>query len=91
VGLSEAAAFRARLNTLNTQNGRSLDTSCAICLEPLEQPGGDADEDAASDGGRGAAYVQAMDCGHQFHFNCISTWRHTRSSRACPICKKVTL
>jgi len=56
VGLSEAAAFRARLNTLNTQNGRSLDTSCAICLEPLEQPGGGADEDAASDGGRGAAY-----------------------------------
>ena len=36
VGLAEAAALRSRMNTLYAQTGRDLDTSCTICLEPLE-------------------------------------------------------
>jgi len=93
VGPTEAAALRSRLNTLYAQNGRSPDTSCTICLEPLEsleQPGGGADEGAVGDGGRGGddSSVQVLGCGHQFHHGCISTWRQTTSNTACPICKK---
>jgi len=85
MGFSEAAALRSRLNTLSAQNGRTTDTNCTICLEPLEQPAG-AEQDAVS-GGREAA-VRVMSCYHQFHLHCLSTWQHTTSNTACPICKQ---
>jgi len=88
VGPAEAAALRSRLNALYAQNGRIPDTSCTICLEPLEpleQPGGGADEGAAGD--RGCA-VRVLQCGHQFHLSCLCTWWLTRSDQVCPLCKK---
>jgi len=104
VGPAEAAVYRSRLNTLYAQNGRNPDTSCTICLEPLEQPGGGADVDTAGHGGRGAEYsfvhmlesghpfhnssVHVLECGHQFHNNCLHSWWDTRSDRMCPLCKK---
>jgi len=92
VGLAEAAALRSRLNALYAQAGRSTDTSCMICLEPLEQPGGGAEQEAIGDGGRGAdgfanAAVFVLQCGHQFHRGCLSTWWRTAASQACPLCK----
>ena len=45
VGPAEAAALRSRLNALYAQAGRIPDTSCTICLDPLEQPGGGAEQD----------------------------------------------
>ena len=89
---AEAAAFRSRLNALYVQAGRDPDTSCTICLELLEQPAGDADQDAIGDGGGGAngyinSAVSVLHCGHQFHRGCPSTWWRPRSDRKCPICK----
>jgi len=89
---AEANAFLAQLNQLYAQTGRSPQTSCTICLEPLEQPAGA--DDSADDGGRGAdrlatSSVRVMGCGHQFHCGCIRTWYRAQSSkRGCPICKK---
>jgi len=93
VGPAEAAALRSRLNALYAQAGRSTDTSCTICLEPLEQPDGGAEQEAIGDGGRGAdgfanAAVFVLECGHQFHRGCLSTWWCTRSENKCPLCKK---
>jgi len=90
VGPAEAAALRSRLNALYAQAGRNQDTSCTICLETLEQLDGGAEKD---DGGRGAdgytnAAVLVLNCGHQFHRGCLSTWFRTAASRACPLCKK---
>jgi len=90
VGPAEAAAFRSRLNALDAQAGRNPDTSCTICLEPLD---GGAEEDAADDGGRGAdgyknSDVYVLECGLQFHRGCLSTWWRTASSSACPLCKE---
>jgi len=51
---AEAAALRSRLNALYAHAGRNQDTSCTICLETLEQPDGDARQDATGDGGRDA-------------------------------------
>ena len=45
VGPAEAAALRSRLNALYAQAGRNPATSCTICLEPLEQPDGSAEQD----------------------------------------------
>ena len=86
VGPAEAAALRSRLNALYAQAGRSTDTSCTICLEPLEMPGGDAENGAADDSGRDAdgyinSAVRVLGCGHQFHRGCLSTWWRTRSER----------
>jgi len=93
VGLTEAAAFRSRLNALYAGAGRTTDTSCTICLEPLEQPDGGAEQDDIGDGGREAegytnSAVRVLGCGHQFHRGCLSTWWHTASNEACPLCKK---
>jgi len=90
---AEAAAFRSRLNTLYAQAGRNHETSCTICLEPLEQSGGDEYQDATSDGGViPEGYTNSamcvLDCDHQFHRGCLSTWWHTAASQACPLCKK---
>jgi len=93
VGPAEAAALRSRLNALYAQTGRNHDTSCTICLEPLEQPDGGADQDATRDGGvtpegytNSAVFV--LNCGHQFHRGCLFTWWRTRLDRKCPLCKK---
>jgi len=95
VGPTEAAALRSRLNALYAQAGRTSETNCAICLEPLEQPDGGAGQDAVGDGDRGDdgyanSAVRVLECGHQLHRGCISTWWRTRSdrARACPLCKK---
>jgi len=90
VGPAEAAALRSRLNALYAQAGRNHDSSCTICLETLEQSDSGAKND---DGGRGAdgytnAAVLVLNCGHQFHRGCLSTWFRTAASRACPLCKK---
>jgi len=93
VGLAEAAALRSRLNALYAQAGRNHVTSCTICLETLEQSDGGAEKDAAGDGDRGAdgytnSAVFVLDCGHQFHRGCLSTWWRTAASLVCPLCKE---
>jgi len=94
VGPIEAEAFRSRLNQLLVQMGRSVETSCSICLEPLAPPAGDAAEDTAGGGGSGGAggpedsCVRLLQCDHQFHYGCIMPWRRTTLSLACPPCKK---
>ena len=90
VGPAEAAALRSRLNALYARSGRVPETSCTICLEPLEQPGGGAD----TVGGRGAdgyadSSVSVLRCAHQFHRGCLSTWWRTSPNKACPICKQL--
>ena len=90
VGPAEAEAFRSRLNQLLVQMGRSVDTSCSICFEPLAPPADGAAEDAAS---VGAGYpldscVWVLDCDHQFHRGCLITWWSTVSNQACPLCKE---
>jgi len=90
---AEAAAFRSRLNSLYAQAGRNHDTSCTICLETLEQSDSGAEKNAADYGDRGAdgytnSSVYVLDCGHQFHRGCLSTWWRTQSNMACPLCKK---
>ena len=86
---AEAAGLRSRLNALYAQAGRNHDASCTICLETLEQSDGGAEKD---DGGRGAdgytnSAVFVLECGHQFHRSCLSTWWRTAASQACPLCK----
>ena len=90
---AEAAALRSQLNALYAQAGRNHDTSCTICLETLEQSAGGAETDATDDGRRGAdgytnSAVLVLECGHQFHRGCLSTWWRTQSNTACPLCKK---
>jgi len=88
VELAEAAALRSRMNTLYAQTGRDPDTSCMICLDPLEQPGGGAEEGAGAGGGADLA-VHVLDCGHQLHEGCLSTWCRAQSGGlCCPVCKK---
>jgi len=95
VGPAEAEALRLRLDQLLVQMGRSPDTSCSICLDPLAPPADGAVEDMAGGGGSGGASgpsdscVRVLLCDHQFHNGCLSTWRRTTSNRACPICKKL--
>jgi len=89
---AEAVVLRSRLNALYAQTGRSTDTSCTICLELLEMPSGDAEYGAADDSGRDAdgyinSAVRVLECGHQFHRGCLSTWWRTRSESRCPLCK----
>jgi len=94
VGLAEAEAFRSRLNQLLVQMGRSVETSCSICLEPLAPPAEGAAEDAVVGGGSGEAggpsgsCVYVMICQHQFHYGCLVSWRHIAPNYACPLCKK---
>ena len=93
MGPAEAAALRSRLNALYAQAGRNPDTSCTICLEPLEQTDGGAEQDSTDDGGLTAggytnSGVIVLECAHQFHRGCLSAWWRTRSDRACPLCKK---
>jgi len=91
---AEAEAFRSRLNQLLVQMGRSPETSCSICLEPLAPPADSAAEDIACVGGSGSARGPSESCvlvlcyNHQFHNGCIMSWRNTTSNRACPLCKK---
>jgi len=93
VGPAEAEAFRSRLNQLLVQMGRSVETSCSICLEPLAPPADGAAEDAAGGGGSDGAgvglnsCVRVLECEHQFHHGCLSTW-HSASDRVCPLCNK---
>ena len=89
VGPAEAAALRGRLNTLYTQAGGNPDTSCTICLEPLEQSC--AEKGAAGDDGHVTdPAVRVLRCGHQFHRACLSTWWRTASKTGCPICQGVS-
>jgi len=84
-----AAAFRARLNELSVQMGRSPDTNCAICLEPLEtleQPGGPEQGGRAADGNTDS-FVYVLKCGHQFHTCCLRTWWSERPGRVCLMCR----
>jgi len=90
---AEAAALRSRLNALYAQAGRNHDTSCTICLEPLEQVDGGGVQDATGDGDRGAngytnSAVFVLECGHQFHRGCLSTWWRTAASLVCLLCKE---
>jgi len=85
---AEAEAFRSRLNTLYTEAGRSLDTNCTICLEPLGQSGGGARRDADGDRRCAGSPVLVFKCGHQFHRGCVTTWWDAQSGRVCPLCKK---
>jgi len=92
VGPAEAAAFRSRLNALYAQAGRNHDTSCSICLEPLEQPDDGAEQGGVGDGVTPDGYtnsaVRVLLCAHQFHRGCLSGWWCTRSDRKCPLCKE---
>jgi len=93
VGRAEAETFRSRLNQCLVQMGRSPETSCSICLEPLAPPADAAAGDAASGSGSAGGSsdcVRVLGCDHQFHHGCLTTWRHTTSNRACPICKKMS-
>jgi len=85
VGLAEAAELRSRLTTQDAKAGRSIETSSTICLEPLEPPGGFAEQDA--EGGTPSA-VRVLRCGHQYHLGCLSTWWNTASYGVCPVCKE---
>jgi len=72
VGTAEAEALRSRLNQLLVQMGRSPETSCLICLEPLASLADGTAEDAAGGSGGGAAgssdsCVRVLSCDHQFH------------------------
>jgi len=93
VGPAEAAALRSRLNALYAQAGRSHDTSCTICLETLEQSDGGAEKNVADDDDRGPgghtnSAVFVLECGHQFHRGCLSSWWRTAASAVCPLCKE---
>jgi len=93
VGLAEATAFCSRLNALYAQAGRNPDTSCTICLEPLEQSNGGAEQDATGDGGRDAdgytnSAVHVLPCAHQFHRGCLSSWLRTQRVVVCPLCRE---
>jgi len=94
VGPAEAEVFRSQLNQLLVQMGRSPDTTCSICLEPLARPADGAPEDMAGGGGSGGASgpldscVHVLRCDHQFHNSCITTWQNTMSNCVCPLCKK---
>ena len=72
----EAEAFRSRLNQLLVQAGRSSETDCSICLEPLAQDAG-----AASGG------VLVLRCNHQFHVGCTMAYYKTSPKIPCPMCK----
>jgi len=94
VGRAEAEVFRSRLNQLLVQMGRSSETNCSICLEPLAPPADGAAEDAAGGGGGSGAIgplvscVRVLSCYHQFHHCCLFTWLRTTSNYVCPLCKK---
>jgi len=75
LGQLESTAFRLRLKTLDTNSGRSPQTTCAICLDDFDDHGCD---------GRG---VQIVTCGHQFHRSCIRQWFTQRPT--CPTCREV--
>ncbi|XP_010545019.1 PREDICTED: uncharacterized protein LOC104817500 [Tarenaya hassleriana] len=49
--------------------------SCSICLEPV-----------AEDGSRSRAKLQ---CGHEFHLDCIGSAFNTKGAMQCPNCRKV--
>jgi len=91
---AEAEAFRQRLNKLLVQMGRSPETSCSICFEPLAPPADSTAQDAAGGGGSGkasgpsAACVRVLLCDHQFHRGCLVSWKRTASKYACPLCRK---
>jgi len=87
---AEVEALRSRLNRLLVQMGRSPETSCSICLEPLTPPADGAAADAAGGGGAGGlsnSCVRVLWCHHQFHRGCLSVWRRTAPTRACPLCR----
>jgi len=88
VGPAAAMAFRSRLNQHLVQMGRSVETSCSICLEPLAPPADDAAEDAVVGGGSSDlnSCVRVLECEHQFHYVCLVSWRCM--SPHCPLCKK---
>ena len=92
VGPAEAEAFRSRLNQLLFRMGRSVETNCSICLEPLAPPTEGVAEYAA--GGRGGAVgpsdscVRVLGCDHQYHHGCITTWQRKTFKLVCPMCKK---
>jgi len=86
VGRIEAEAFRSRLNQCLVQMGRSPETNCSICLEPLASRADGAAEDAA--GVQKDSCVHVLRCTHQLHFGCLSTWWSKTSSGACPLCKE---
>jgi len=90
---AEAELFRLWLNRLVVQLGRSPETSCSICLEPLAPPADGAAKDAAGGGGSSGAggldsLVRVLNCNHQFHLGCLFTWQRKTSSHACPVCKQ---
>jgi len=90
---AETEDFLFQLNQLSVKTGRSTETTCTICLEPLDQPGGSVDAvDAETDS------VIVLQCGHQFHRSCGLTWWMTQrgtgfapltaAERPCPVCKQ---
>jgi len=94
LGPADAELFRLWLNQLLAQMGRSPETSCSICLEPLAPPADGAAVDAAGGGGSSGAsgvdsFVRVLNCNHQFHLGCLFTWQQRKApSRACPVCKQ---
>jgi len=93
---AELEALRARMNQLYAGTGRSTETTCTICLEPLQQTGDGAGKGAEQSGGGGAsrdAFLSVLRCGHQFHWGCLSSWARMQSNPnaevACPVCKKM--
>jgi len=85
---AEAEALRSRLNQLLVQMGREPETSCSICLEPLTPPAASAAEEDAAGSGPSDSCVRVLNCNHQFHHGCLSTWKHMIGNGACPLCKK---
>ncbi|KAJ3064272.1 hypothetical protein HDU79_009908 [Rhizoclosmatium sp. JEL0117] len=47
-------------------------TSCAICLDPLQ--------------GKRRKPVESTNCGHSFHMICISRWLEVSRKPLCPLC-----
>jgi len=89
VGPAEAVAHLSQFNQLLVQMGRSPETICSICLDPLAQPTDVAAEVAAGggDSGRATGPVRVLGCNHQFHYVCIGTWMRTATNCVCPVCK----
>ncbi|CAN0926809.1 E3 ubiquitin-protein ligase RING1-like [Linum grandiflorum] len=68
-GASESAI--AKLERVKIGGGSKRDDCCTICLEEM-----------GSDEGKAAI---KLDCGHEFHENCLVSW--LRTSNCCPLCR----
>ena len=58
----------------------AIDDSCAICLEPLQEPGPTG----------GLVVEKLRNCGHEFHEFCIAgVVEHEGQSSKCPLCRQL--